>query len=825
MSEAIPQATEAADAEDRPHGGLPARYVLIGLGSGLLLLAAVLSLQIHPPTQSYRSVISTVCAVLGLACLVVAGLAIHPPPSWRAAYRRVHAFALAQTILLTVGSVAVFAGGAFLTLFVPLSRSIWSDVVSFTYVNTHLALSGQNPYLSDWAFPGALARFPNAIETPVRQGQFGTGYDYPSLAKIDAVRQQYVAAPDNSHGEFDPRTLHSYPALSFLVYVPLVWLGVDNILILNLLVFFALFAWLLWLSPVGWRHWGALIAGAATIAVLFSLFLETEVVCVALLLLAWHLRQRWSGAVLLGLACAFKQYSWFFLPFFLLDIYLANGGWRGWRETLRWSALAGGAFLVPNLPYIIASPVAWFTSLWVPMTASLFPAGMGFIDLATGHVLPYLPPHVYALLELAVLGAALWAYARWRHALADSALLLALIPMLFAFRSSPNYFAFAPWLALYAANRRYSAAGVVHTPAWAARARQVWSGLVALLVPPMQHAYAWAGLPAGDALVQPGKPAAHRVGLLQTLLPLEGQRRGDDEKDTPDGEHEDTAPHAVPWRALGRALRRHRAAQCVGQRRRWEYSRQRLQRAWQVINGQYHPADEQEEQEEPIGRRQRGFGPQRPRHQQAQAGEGGCAEQNDQRGHQWLTYRAPAVHARRERHQQRDLYDLDGEHREDFGGDQPPAWQRRAAQSLQHAVVALVGSSDAQADHARRHDCRGDHAGQEELDGLDAPGGGEIEGHGENQQPDGNDERGQYALAAAQRHRQLGARLGEDRLVQWRRTWRRYWDAREFGRSFGRGWGRSRCGAEPHSRISFPVRRKKTSSSDERPTRTSRSGT
>ena len=89
------------------------------------------------------------------------------------------------------------------------------------------------------------------------------------------------------------------------------------------------------------------------VAVSFSLFLETEVICVALLLAAWHFRRRpWVGPVLLGLACAFKQYSWFFVPFFALEMGLSHGGWAGWRQTLRYGALAAVAFLAPNVDLV-----------------------------------------------------------------------------------------------------------------------------------------------------------------------------------------------------------------------------------------------------------------------------------------------------------------------------------------------------------------------------------------------------------------------------------------------------------------------------------------
>ncbi len=89
----------------------------------------------------------------------------------------------------------------------------------------------------------------------------------------------------------------------------------------------------------------------------------------------------------------------------------------------------------------------------LPVSEPLFPMGMGFITLPLGGWLPFLPAPVYAIGEALALGCALWAYARWRRWLGETALLLALTPLLFAFRSPANYFAIAPWLALYAVTR------------------------------------------------------------------------------------------------------------------------------------------------------------------------------------------------------------------------------------------------------------------------------------------------------------------------------------------------------------------------------------
>ncbi|GEM_PF-4545 len=181
-----------------------------------------------------------------------------------------------------------------------------------------------------------------------------------------------------------------------------------------------------------------------------SLINDNAVICVALTLAAWHWRRRLPVcAVLLGLACAYKQYGWFFVPFFVLDILRQ----RGILLTTSWAILALGAFVLPNLPFLINNPRAWFQSLWLPMSDPFFPAGMGFVALSIGHMLPFAPPWFYTALELCTLGVAL--YSAWRWQPGDAMLVLAVLPLFFAYRSLPDYFAFVPWLALYAANRRY----------------------------------------------------------------------------------------------------------------------------------------------------------------------------------------------------------------------------------------------------------------------------------------------------------------------------------------------------------------------------------
>ena len=411
----------------------------------------------YPPLGPFygsavRGLADVLAGVTGLGLLLAAGVE-NPMPitDWLRHTAWIRGLILVPALGMALASLIVLTGTTWLELNAPPAKSLYTDIVSLTQMDAELALSGQNPYSSDGAYRIALAHFPEAMGTPVRGTVFGTSYTQPSLQRLAAVQHQYAKAPEEVPSAFDPRSLHSYPALSFLLYVPWLWAGGTNILVVNYLIYWVLFAWLVWLTPVGWRHWGALVALAAMPTVMASLIESNEVICIAIILLAWHLRERrWLGPVLLGLACAFKQYAWFFVPFFALEIVCG----QGWRAGLRWAGSGLAAFLVPNLPFLLASPWAWLVSLTIPMTDPLFPAGMGLIQLSNSHILPYGPPVFYALLEVVAMVTSLWMFARARTQIGAGALVLALLPLLFAFRSLPNYFAFAPWLALYAVNIR-----------------------------------------------------------------------------------------------------------------------------------------------------------------------------------------------------------------------------------------------------------------------------------------------------------------------------------------------------------------------------------
>jgi len=153
--------------------------------------------------------------------------------------------------------------------------------------------------------------------------------------------------------------------------------------------------------------------------------------------LAWFLRERrWSSALILGLALATKQTSWFFAPFYAILLFRHYG----FKETLYRLAIAGGVFLICNLPFILWNPQAWVTGMKTPLNSLMFPMGVGIVDLSVTHLIPYLPQQIYTVLEaLAMLGSLIW-YWRICRKHPEAAMLLAVVPLFFAWRSLPSYF-------------------------------------------------------------------------------------------------------------------------------------------------------------------------------------------------------------------------------------------------------------------------------------------------------------------------------------------------------------------------------------------------
>lgn len=339
-----------------------------------------------------------------------------------------------------------------------------SDAAAFIHYQAEDVLHGINPYTDQSGFWKAVTQFPNAGATPLQRGQFSQQSFAPADTIVSQLVRAYAQHPDKAGPEFDPASLHSYPAGAFLLAAPFIWAGLPSTQPLYALCLLLLLFLLLRWSPKEQRWQTLLIFASLSIAILLTLRSSFEVVCILCILGAWHSQERraWLSALLLGVGCSVKQLSWLFLPFYLL--WVARRA--GWRQVCISGILCGLVFFAINAPFLLASPAAWASSMVLPITEPAFPGGIGLITLAQGGWLPVSPAWVYSGLEIVCYTLLLgWYVARLfsrktindeTFALGAWGLLLPSLPLLLASRSLISYTMFLPVLTLTALFQHHS---------------------------------------------------------------------------------------------------------------------------------------------------------------------------------------------------------------------------------------------------------------------------------------------------------------------------------------------------------------------------------
>lgn len=167
---------------------------------------------------------------------------------------------------------------------------------------------------------------------------------------------------------------HPYFPLSFLIHAPLLVAGEEIFgkydaralyLVLYLVPFFFVTRWT---SDPDHRLALAALWGLNPFLVPHIVEGRNDVVVAVLLAAAAHcmISARWRGAaLLLGFACATKQFAFLFVPFFVV---LAGRGAGGWGTVLRQGAKRAVPLLAPLVllvvPFLIWNPGAFFDDTW-----------------------------------------------------------------------------------------------------------------------------------------------------------------------------------------------------------------------------------------------------------------------------------------------------------------------------------------------------------------------------------------------------------------------------------------------------------------------------
>ena len=307
-------------------------------------------------------------------------------------------------------------------------------------------LKGLNPYAHANIIQ-ALLTYHGAYDrvTPLRAGTFADVFPYPQDSQLQQLWDKAVQMSSPNLPEIESRVC--YPAASFLLPAPFILLGISDIRIVYAIFFLAGLVYAVWVIP---RNKRLLFIGVVLISLELwnTIFAGGELssLCFPLLLIAWLAPNKnlWLSAICMGLAVATKQTTWFFLPFYLILLFKT----QGIKNLLTATSIIAGVFLIANLPYIIADPKLWFSSIMSPMLDPMFPTGGGLITLVTSGLFKIKSSLPFTILEGIVFIIAIIWYFRYCRRYPQTGLILAILPLFFAWRSMFPYFFYVDIIAL-----------------------------------------------------------------------------------------------------------------------------------------------------------------------------------------------------------------------------------------------------------------------------------------------------------------------------------------------------------------------------------------
>lgn len=353
--------------------------------------------------------------------LVSGALARHSPAVWLVVLLYGSSFALSLTALAAPPPWLARAGRAMAAAFALV-------VVSAAYVHWVEKTQGPAPRTTDGhAYMDLAARLVLHGENPYRA----------SLLEAYRIQQLPLSyATPLLDGDVSDRV--AYPALSFLVLVPFLALGIPTYLVYGV-AFLAAVGLVAHRAPP-WAR-GLVLALFLHDVTLVSLGFDgvndaVWVLFVAGAILAWEARPR-AALALVGLACAHKQQAWFLVPFLALLVA------RERRVPLRAAAaIVLGVFAAFNLPFVVASPRAWLLGVTEPLVAPMITLSDGLSALTMTGVLVFPKPLLKGLFWLAY-AAALFAYTRHPRALRHAMWILPAASLWFSNRALLSYWYFA----------------------------------------------------------------------------------------------------------------------------------------------------------------------------------------------------------------------------------------------------------------------------------------------------------------------------------------------------------------------------------------------
>jgi uncharacterized membrane protein len=237
----------------------------------------------------------------------------------------------------------------------------------------------------------------------------------------------------------------SYPALSFLVYVPFLAVGITNLLWVSVLAHAAILVLLIVLAPPQLRSLAPLALFIDPSYFDYTVGGITDVIWLAPAMLVanyWY-RNPAAAAAWLGVASAVKQTPWVIIPFALVHWLLQAR--QGSRPAALFVPIAIllGTFGLLNAPFILWHPGDWLNGILTPLTGHLVILGSGIAQLGAAGLMP-LAPQLFLVMTAAAFVCVFGLYAVFPRRLAFLPFLAPAFVLFFAARSLQNYFMYWP---------------------------------------------------------------------------------------------------------------------------------------------------------------------------------------------------------------------------------------------------------------------------------------------------------------------------------------------------------------------------------------------
>lgn len=355
-------------------------------------------------------------AVLTLAIYAVSLLVIAMSMLRSSVVLRFRDLPLLPLLLATVTSIYVVATIAY-------NGSYRTDVLAYSHYAAILFVSkGANPYVQNMANALAMFNVQPSDLTPLTSGTY-----LPTF---------------------------QYPALHFLLFVPFVWLGVQDMRWVLVLFEIGTVLILYMKGPKKLRPLLLLplFAGSDLMINYTAASVSDALWVLPLLFVAFYMDRPLASGFFYGVACAVKQIPWVLAPFLLIYMIRAEdvGGLHGKvMRTIRFAGMAVAVFLVLNLPFMIMDSMAWFRAVLTPMAEDLVIQSQGASLLTQVGLLP-VAKIFYTVLAASVMVALIVNYYVYFEKLRYVVWILPGIVLWFSYRALTSYIVY--WIPLMLAS-------------------------------------------------------------------------------------------------------------------------------------------------------------------------------------------------------------------------------------------------------------------------------------------------------------------------------------------------------------------------------------